>query len=77
LLLFLGALIGFGSVVIRRKQFPDNVPEPLYRSILAASLAYLLANCGGTYAVKGIHLEWAVLLSIQVAMIREYLPAYV
>jgi O-antigen ligase len=68
LLLFLGGVLCFSVILVRRKRFPNDSIEPLYRSLWAASLAYLLANCSGYYIVKGIFLEWAVLLAVQVAM---------
>jgi O-antigen ligase len=70
LTLFLAGVLCFGVIVARRKRFPIDSAEPLYRSLWAASLTYVLASCSGFYAVKGIHLEWAVLLAVQVTMTR-------
>ena len=74
LTLFLAGFLGFSVIVTRRKRTAHDPTEPLYRSLWAASLAYLLANCSGFYAVKGIHLEWAVLLAVQAAMAGQDKP---
>ena len=71
LALFLAGIVSFSVILSRKKRFSDISTEPLYRSLWAASLAYLLANCSGYYAIKRIHLEWAVLLAVQVAMAQD------
>jgi O-antigen ligase len=74
LILFLAGFAGFTLMIARRERFLESSNKPLYRSIWAASLTYLLANCSGFYAVKGIALEWAVLLALQVAMTQGDKP---
>jgi O-antigen ligase len=76
LILFVAGFVGFTILVARRERFLLYSDKLLYRSLWAASLTYLLANCSGYYTVKGIHLEWAVLLALQIAMTENPLSIH-
>jgi len=68
LFLFIAGFAGFSLITSRRKTFLDAYNAPLYWSISAASIAYLLSNCSGVYTIKGIQLAWALLLALQASM---------